>query len=85
MLIPKVDKLESITQFRPIGLCNFIYKIISKVIVNIMKNLLPLVISENQRAFIPGRLIHDNVVIAHEVYHHLKNKKSGGKYGMTLT
>lgn len=53
VLIPKVEKPECITQFRPIGFCNFIYKIISKVIVNRMKNLQPLVVSKHQRAFIP--------------------------------
>lgn len=37
VIIPKVDKPEWVTQFRPIGLCNFIYKIISKVLVNRLK------------------------------------------------
>ena len=46
-LIPKVDKLESISNFCPIGLCNFSYKIISKVLANRMKGCLNKCISPN--------------------------------------
>lgn len=79
VLIPKVDKPEHVSQFRPIGLCNFVYKIISKVLVNRLKGFLPSLISEQQRAFILGRVIQDNVVIAHEVYHYMKNKRNGNR------
>lgn len=57
VLIPKVDKPEVVGQFRPISLCNFAYKVISKVITNKLKGLLPSFISLNQRAFVAGRLI----------------------------
>ncbi|KAK4255495.1 hypothetical protein QN277_008493 [Acacia crassicarpa] len=83
-LIPKVHKPEHVSQFRPIGLCNFSYKIISKIMANRMRPLLDMCISQNQSAFVPGRCIHDNIIIAHEVYHYLRRKYSGGKYEFAL-
>ena len=47
-LIQKVNNLETIAQFRPINLCNVIYKILSKVIANRLKPILNYIISEAQ-------------------------------------
>ena len=44
-LIPKVKNLEKMSNFRPISLCNVIYKIISKVMKNKLKQVLPYIIS----------------------------------------
>ncbi|GLT56023.1 hypothetical protein SLA2020_290970 [Shorea laevis] len=77
VLVPKVRNPEVITQYRPISLCNFSYKIISKLLANRMKGYLDHLISPFQSAFIPGRSIQDNILIAHEAFHGLKLKKTG--------
>jgi hypothetical protein len=74
--IPKSDKAAKINQFRLISLCNTIYKIISKILAARLKPLLHKVISPWQSAFVPGRVIQDNSIIAHEVLNTMK-KKSG--------
>ncbi|XP_040367431.1 uncharacterized protein LOC121050669 [Rosa chinensis] len=78
-LIPKVKAPESMSQLRPISLCNVLYKIGSKVLANCLKPLLNGIISPFQRAFVAGRLISDNSLVAIEISHFLKNRRSGKK------
>lgn len=63
-LIPKVPHPESIGQLRHISCCNYIYKIISKIFVTRPKPHLQNLISPQQSAFVEGRLIQDNLVVA---------------------
>ncbi|XP_031097211.1 uncharacterized protein LOC116001448 [Ipomoea triloba] len=80
VLIPKKNCPEMVSDLRPIALCNVVYKIMAKMIANRMKPLLGEVISDSQSAFIPNRLITDNIMIAAEVGH-LLNRKHGGMVG----
>jgi hypothetical protein len=61
---------------RPISLCNVIYKNISKCLVNRLQTLLDELILGTQSAFIAGRLITNNVVIAFERFHRIQRSKN---------
>jgi hypothetical protein len=54
-----------------------IYKIISKMLALRLKEILPYVISPMQSAFVPGCLTNDNVLVAYESIHAIKNKRKG--------
>ena len=71
-LIPKEQGTEDPGKFRPIALCNVIYKIITKVIANRLRPLLPVLISPEQAGFVEGRQILDGIILVHEAIHSLK-------------
>ena len=72
-LIPKEVGADNLEKFIPIVLCNVIYKIISKVITNRLKPLLPNLISPEQSQFVEGRHILDGFILVHEAIHSLKS------------
>lgn len=82
VLIPKVGKPEHITQFRPISLCNVLFKIITKTLVGRLKGVITKLIGPAQASFIPGRLSTDNIVVVQEAVHSMKRKK--GRKGWML-
>uniref|UniRef100_A0A2N9HGL8 Reverse transcriptase domain-containing protein n=1 Tax=Fagus sylvatica TaxID=28930 RepID=A0A2N9HGL8_FAGSY len=75
VLIPKVPNPTSTSHYRPISLCNVVYKAISKILVAKLRPLLDKLISPAQSAFIPGRWIAENQVIVKELIHSFKTRK----------
>lgn len=55
--------------FKSISLCNAIYKLVSKVIVNTLCAFMPFVIHDSQSVFIKNILIIDNIIVAFEAFH----------------
>ena len=83
-LIPKMKNPKKISEFRLISLCNVIYKLISKVLANCLKPLLPSIVSENQSAFQASKVITDNILMAFETLHYMKNHQTGNTNFMAL-
>lgn len=74
-LVLKKDNADTMKDLRPIALCNVLYKIISKVLANRVRTILPGIITKNQFAFVPGRNISDNVLVAFELLYYMNQKK----------
>ncbi|KAM6574521.1 hypothetical protein CsatA_022848 [Cannabis sativa] len=83
-LIPKLPKPIQMSEFRPISLCNVVYKIVAKCLAGRMKHSLHQAISEVQSAFVRGRLIQDNAIIGYESLHSMKMKRFGNGNKMAL-
>jgi hypothetical protein len=83
-LIPKCESASSMKDLRPISLCNVLYKMVSKLLANRLKGCLEKCVSEEQSAFIEGRSILDNALIAIEVIHALNRKTRGRKGELAL-
>ena len=84
VLVPKIKDPIRITDYHPISICNVVYKLASKILANRLKKILLSIIGESQSAFVHGRLIIDNVLVAFETMHHINQKKSGKVGEMAL-
>jgi len=63
LLIPKEKGATSFDRFRPLSLCNIGYKIITKIMADQLKKIMPTIISKNQGGFIKGKNISDNIIV----------------------
>ncbi|XP_021774657.1 uncharacterized protein LOC110738567 [Chenopodium quinoa] len=84
VFLPKVDHPELVSQFRPIGLCNVIYKCIAKCLARRLRWILPDIVSDFQNAFVPGRLMSDNCLMVHEILSFINASKARKLFYATL-
>lgn len=74
-LIPKIENPHLVTQLLSIALCNAIYKMFSKIIVNRLKRHMDHIVFMNQSGFIHKRNIRENIVVAQEILHSVHRSK----------
>ena len=79
-LIPEIKGPETIGNYRPISLCNFVYKVITKIIVTRIRPFLEKLVSPFQSAFVPGRKGLDNAIMAQEIIHSISRKRGNVGY-----
>lgn len=75
VLIPKIKNPQDLTHYRPLSLCNVVYKIALKALTLRLSPVLDVIIVEEQSTFALGRLISDIVLTAYECIRYLKKKK----------
>jgi len=84
VLIPKVHDSVFVGDYRPISLCHVMYKLVAKVLANRLKKVLAALIFPNQSAFVPGRLITNNIIVAYETLHTMNTRMRGKKGYMAM-
>ncbi|XP_027169406.1 uncharacterized protein LOC113769130 [Coffea eugenioides] len=84
VLLPKVENPQDFKHFRPISLCNFTNKIISKLLSARLAITLPPIISPQQSGFVQGRQITDNFLLAQELVADIRKSNRGGNMVIKL-
>ncbi|XP_024010658.1 uncharacterized protein LOC112086111 [Eutrema salsugineum] len=83
-LIPNKNDAKTMKDYRPISCCNVLYKIISKILANRLKRVLPSLIAPNQSAFVQDRLLVENVLLASELVHDYHKDQGPSRCSMMI-
>ncbi|XP_039068448.1 uncharacterized protein LOC120214692 [Hibiscus syriacus] len=67
VLVPKTVNVSSMKEFRLISCCNVVYRTITRILVKRLGAFFPAMIAPNQSAFVKGRSIVDNTLLAQEL------------------
>ncbi|XP_074313919.1 uncharacterized protein LOC141649119 [Silene latifolia] len=79
-LVPKCDNPEEVQDYKHISLCNVFMRVVTKCITNRLLKFMGLLVGPYQNAFISGRNITDNILLAHETIHKINShKKASGQ------
>ncbi|XP_062020822.1 uncharacterized protein LOC133737235 [Rosa rugosa] len=84
VLIPKTEGANMISQFRPIALANFLFKIIPKIMADRLGPIASRIVSAHQIAFLKGRRIADCIGLVSEGFNLLDRKIYGGNVGIKV-
>ncbi|WCJ37950.1 Retrovirus-related Pol polyprotein from type-1 retrotransposable element R2 [Euphorbia peplus] len=84
VIIPKNSNPQGLGDFRPIACCTVIYKTITKILTSRLAPVLKNLISANQSAFVPGRCISDNILLAHELVRNYHRVSSGSNCALKV-
>ncbi|XP_026383949.1 uncharacterized protein LOC113279469 [Papaver somniferum] len=84
IFLVKVRGVNTLRNFRPIGLSNFFFKIFTKILATRLGGVLDKLVSEEQVTFMKGRNIHENISVASEMVNELKCKRKDGNVGLKL-
>ncbi|XP_020685967.1 uncharacterized protein LOC110102125 [Dendrobium catenatum] len=79
-IIPKHRNASSISDYRPISLCNTIYKIIAKVIADRLKPILPLIVKDTQAGFVKSRISTDSILLANDILSFVNKRGTGNMF-----
>lgn len=84
VLIPKTQSLTNLCNSKPISLCSILYKLVAKVLENRLQSVIGKCIDSAQYAFVPKRLITDNMFVAYELLHGFRQRRTRKKRAMAL-
>lgn len=65
--IPKTTNAKSMRDMRHIACCTTIYKIIFKILTVRLSEVINTIVDDSEFVFLPGKIIHDNIIMAHEL------------------